>query len=85
MSSNSQATPGYHDKARGACASTSKVDMQIKRKGDLSFQLIKHIIIAENKALLEIVARTYGIPLASLTEKYLRPEYYLPLVTKDKS
>lgn len=84
MSSNSQATPGYHDKAGGACASTGKVDMQIKRKGDLSFQLIKHIIVAENKALLEIVSRTYGIPLPSLTEKYLRPEYYLPLVAKDK-
>lgn len=55
----------------------------ITRKGDMMFRLLKNIIVEENKTLLRLVADTYGLNYDSLKEKYLRPEYYLPLVVKD--
>lgn len=51
-----------------------------KSKGDLMFQAIKQVIIEENKHLLKLIARKYKRDYATLEEKYIRPEYYLPLV-----
>lgn len=53
------------------------------RHGDTMFKILKQIIIEENKALLKLIADSQGLDYHRLEEKYLRPDYYLPLVVKD--
>lgn len=53
-------------------------------KGDMMFQVLKDIIIAENKELFKIIARHHNLNYDDLEKKYLKPEYYLPLVVKDE-
>jgi hypothetical protein len=49
---------------------------------DVTFKMIKNIIITENKELLRIIAKFYALDHNELEQKYLRPAYYLPIVTK---
>lgn len=57
--------------------------MDYKIKGDFMFQLLKLTIVAENHKLLELVAKKYNKDYDNLKEKYIRPEFYLPLVIED--
>lgn len=47
------------------------------------FNMIKNIIIEQNKQLLRKVAQNTGLDESYLLDKYLRPEYYLPIFLKD--
>jgi len=47
------------------------------------FQLLKSTIITENQRILELIAKKYNKDYHMLKEKYIRPEYYLPLVIQD--
>lgn len=53
------------------------------KHGDVTFKMIKNIIIKENKDLLYKLAKYYALDYNELEQKYLRPEYYLPIVLKD--
>lgn len=57
--------------------------MDNKVVGDTMFQVLKRMIITENKALFKIISKEHNISYSELEEKYLKPEYYLPLVVKD--
>lgn len=62
------------------------MDKQVNRKlkkGDIAFSVIKNMIIVENTELLKIIALKYNLDFEELKESYLKPAYYLPLVTKD--
>lgn len=61
--------------------STSNLS-KYKIKGDMMFDIIKNTIIKENEALLKIVSKKYRISYETLREKYIQPEFYLPLVQK---
>ncbi len=58
--------------------------MDYKVKGDMMFQVLKNVIIKENKALLKIIAKHHNLNYEDLEKKYLKPEYYLPLVVKNE-
>lgn len=47
------------------------------------FTMMKNIIIEQNKQLLRQVAHSTGLNESYLLNKYLRPEYYLPIFLKD--
>lgn len=42
--------------------------------------VFKNIIIEQNKEFLKEVSKAYGIDYDYLVKKYLKPEYYLPVV-----
>jgi hypothetical protein len=44
------------------------------------FDIFKNIIIEQNKVLLLQVSEKCGIDYETLLEKYLKPEYYLPVI-----
>lgn len=46
------------------------------------FDFFKNIILAQNKVLLTSVAREFHRNESVLLDKYLKPEYYLPVVVK---
>jgi hypothetical protein len=48
------------------------------------FDLFKNIIIEQNKLLLSKVAEVTGIDEKYLNETYLKPAYYLPIITKSQ-
>lgn len=48
----------------------------------ITFDLFKNIIIEQNKLLLAKVADVTGLDEKRLIEKYIKPEYYLPVITK---
>lgn len=52
-------------------------------KGDYAFELLKSIIIAQNKVLLQRLAERHNLDVDSLYQKYLKPDYYLPLITEN--
>jgi hypothetical protein len=47
-----------------------------------SFQLLKNIIIAQNKDFLKHVSSETGLNEEYLIEKYIKPDYYLPIIKK---
>jgi hypothetical protein len=58
--------------------------MDYQVKGDFMFKILKNIIIEENKELLNIIAKRYKKDIKMLEQKYLRQEYYLPLVLNNE-
>ena len=60
------------------------MDCQVKRKGDMAFHVIKNIIKKQNEELLRNIAHKTQKPVSFMLEKYLKPEYYLPLVVQQK-
>ena len=48
----------------------------------VTFDMFKNIIIEQNKQLLKEVAKVTGKNEAVLVEKYIKPEFYLPIVLK---
>lgn len=51
-------------------------------KGDLLFQVLKNVIIEQNRELLKIIADRFHLDEEELLQKYLKPAYYLPVVTQ---
>lgn len=49
----------------------------------MTFNVFKNIIIEQNKMLLKQVAKLTGLQEQYLLEKYIKPEYYLPIIVKD--
>lgn len=47
-----------------------------------AFVMLKNIIVAQNELLLKRVAEEAGIDEDYLKEKYIKPEYYLPIIKK---
>lgn len=46
--------------------------------------LFTNIIIEENKKFLKQIADAYKIDYKYLEKKYIKPEYYLPIITPTK-
>jgi hypothetical protein len=44
---------------------------------------MRNIIIEQNKLFLKMIANKYNISYDMLIEKYLKPEYYLPVIIKN--
>ena len=58
------------------------MDKTIERR-ELGYEIIKNTIIEQNRQLLKNIAKDFGRSEARLIERYLKPEYYLPIVQKD--
>lgn len=58
--------------------------MDYKVEGDMMFSIIKNVIIEQNKHLLIRVAKRYKKNPNDYIKKYLRPEFYLPLIKEEK-
>jgi hypothetical protein len=50
----------------------------------LIFDIFKTIIIEQNKLLLKEVAKKFELDYDELLKKYIKPEYYLPVIEKSK-
>lgn len=50
----------------------------------LIFDVFKTIIIEQNKLLLRELATKFDLNYEELLKKYIKPEYYLPVVEKSK-
>ena len=48
----------------------------------MSFQVFKNIIIAQNKEFLKQISKETGLDEEYLIEKYIKPDYYLPIIKK---
>lgn len=59
-------------------AKNTKIRMDEK----VIFQLFKDIIIAQNKAFLRDLALKFNRNPEDFTRKYLKPEYYLPIIDR---
>lgn len=57
------------------------MDNKVKKK--ITFELIKNIIIQQNKLLLNEVSKKTNINLLYLEKYYIKPEYYLPIIIKN--
>jgi hypothetical protein len=49
------------------------------------FDVFKTIIIEQNKVLLKEVAEKFNLDYDELLIKYIKPEYYLPVIENTKS
>ncbi len=50
-----------------------------------TFEMFKNIIIEQNKELLRQVAKITGKDEQILMEKYIKPDFYLPIILKSNS
>ncbi len=48
------------------------------------FQLFKQIIIKQNQEFIEDLAKTFKRDSEELKEKYIKAEYYLPILIRSK-
>lgn len=44
------------------------------------FDLFKSVIIEQNKMMLMDIAKKFDLDYEALVEKYIKPEYYLPVI-----
>lgn len=44
------------------------------------FDIFKAVIIEQNKMMLKDVAKQFDLDYETLVEKYIKPEYYLPVI-----
>lgn len=51
----------------------------------LIFDIFKTIIIEQNKILLKEVSRKFDLDYDELLKKYIKPEYFLPVVEKSNN
>ena len=47
---------------------------------EIGFQMFKYITIAQNRALIKQIAADFGMNESRLLERYLKQEYYLPII-----
>lgn len=52
---------------------------------EIGFQMFKYITIAQNRALLKQIAKDFNLSESHLMERYLKAEYYLPVVQVTKN
>lgn len=50
----------------------------------LIFDIFKSVIIEQNKLLLKEVSLRFGLDYQELVDKYIKPEYYLPVIDRSK-
>lgn len=50
----------------------------------LIFDIFKSVIIEQNKLLLKEVSLRFGLDYQELLDKYIKPEYYLPVIDRSK-
>jgi hypothetical protein len=48
----------------------------------VAFGVIKNVIIEQNKELLKLISEKHNLDYDMLVQKYITPEYYLPVVRK---
>lgn len=46
----------------------------------IAFEVIKNVIIEQNKELLQLIANKYNLDYDELVEKYITPAHYLPVI-----
>lgn len=51
----------------------------------LIFDIFKTIIIEQNKLLLKEISVKFELDYEELLQKYIKPEYYLPVIEKTKA
>lgn len=51
----------------------------------LIFDIFKTIIIEQNKLLLKEISVKFELDYEELLQKYIKPEYYLPVIEKPKA
>jgi hypothetical protein len=44
------------------------------------FDIFKAVIIEQNKMMLKDVAKQFDLDYETLVQKYIKPEYYLPVI-----
>lgn len=44
------------------------------------FDIFKSVIIEQNKMLLKDIAEQFDLDYETLLEKYIKPEYFLPVI-----
>lgn len=49
----------------------------------IAFSVIKNVIMEQNKVLLKKLADEFQLDYDELESKYLKPEYYLPVVSQE--
>ena len=49
----------------------------------IAFSVIKNVIMEQNKVLLKKLADEFQLDYDELTAKYLKPDYYLPVVSQE--
>lgn len=49
------------------------------------FNIFKNVIIEQNKVLLKQIADKYNLDYDYLVEKYIDPQYYLPVILSTTS
>ena len=47
---------------------------------EIGFQMFKYITIAQNRELLKQIAKDHQLNESRFLERYLKPEYYLPVI-----
>lgn len=50
----------------------------------MMFQMFKNVLIEQNKAFIKDLAKTFYKNEEEMMKKYLKPEYYLPMIAKSK-
>ena len=48
----------------------------------MSFGIIKNIIMSQNHLFLKQISKETGLDEDYLKEKYIKPDYYLPIIQK---
>lgn len=59
------------------------MDTKVKKDRELGFEMIKNILIEQNKHLLKQIAKDFERSENNLLKRYLKPEYYLPIVQNE--
>lgn len=49
---------------------------------NIAFSIIKNVIIEENKVMIKKIAQIIGKSEEELLKKYIKPEYYLPIIQR---
>lgn len=49
------------------------------------FDIFKTVIIEQNKVLLKEIAIKFDLDYDTMIEKYIKPEYYLPILMKTQT
>lgn len=49
---------------------------------EVGFQMFKYMTIKQNRELIKQIAKDYNLNEAKLLERFLKPEYYLPVIQK---
>ncbi len=47
---------------------------------EVGFEILKNVIVEQNKALIKQIAKDYLRTESRLLHRYLKPEYYLPIL-----